>query len=439
MSNMNSQPELLRVVLVGREAPGVSGAPGASTVESRLRRDAGIELVRAREPLDAIGELARPMAMDGVTALAVVTLPEALASRDEADFAAAVRRVSPTARVFGLNGQQAEVSALTPDSLRAMLAAAPTPEHASVSAPAAADDRAPAQPAASADDAPIIRALLTGADLVPACLEALRRRLGDPTAAFIPPEGEPPETEPMNPTAPSAPPGTRITKVEHRGVSLGSLQTSTRVSPRTAAEGAAWLALWLVLRDQQAQLRHAAFTDPLTGVWNRRYFDRYLARALDDARARRHELSLLVFDVDNFKQFNDRHGHAAGDEILIETVRLLRSVVRPEDRVCRIGGDEFAVIFYEPSGPRDPASRHPASLSEIAERFQRQIAAQRFPKLGAHAPGVLSISGGMATFPWDASDAESLVARADTLAMESKALGKNTIKFGVGRPAGPAV
>src|SRR5262249_48402908 len=139
-----------------------------------------------------------------------------------------------------------------------------------------------------------------------------------------------------------------------RGKTFGRLR-SVSASGAELGPHAVWLASWLALRDQQARLREAAFTDPLTGAFNRRYFDHFIQVALAPAAARRQSLTVLVFDLDDFKQFNDRHGHARGDEILRETVRLLRSVIRPSDKVCRLGGDEFVVVFHEPDGPRNPS------------------------------------------------------------------------------------
>lgn len=200
-------------------------------------------------------------------------------------------------------------------------------------------------------------------------------------------------------------------------------------------EGAS-LGAWMALAAQQEQLRRAAFTDELTGAWNRRYFHRYLGAAIEQARPLRRTVSLLVFDLDNFKSYNDRFGHSAGDEILVESVKLIKGIVRPSDRVCRVGGDEFAVIFYDPEGPRNPGVPQSAnglnSVAEIARRFQKQICEHRFPKLGMQAPGELSISGGMATFPWDAQSAADLIERADGLAMQSKRQGKNMIVLGPG-------
>ena len=173
-------------------------------------------------------------------------------------------------------------------------------------------------------------------------------------------------------------------------------------------------------------------TDPLTGAWNRRYFDRFLRVAMENARSNRRHVTVLLFDIDDFKRYNDEFGHDAGDEILVETVKLMRSVIRPSDRVCRIGGDEFAVIFHDPEGPRTEGSSNAVSVVELANRFRRQVHEHKFPKLGMHARGTLTISGGMASFPWDGATPAELLTRADMLARDSKRAGKNVITFGAG-------
>ncbi|MCA9309942.1 MAG: diguanylate cyclase, partial [Phycisphaerales bacterium] len=96
------------------------------------------------------------------------------------------------------------------------------------------------------------------------------------------------------------------------------------------------------------------------------------------------------------------------------------------------GGDEFAILFYEPDGPRNPPSQHPASIFEIAHRIREQIRQHHFPKLGPAGRGALTISGGLATFPWDGHDGASLIEHADRLTLESKSQGKNVICFGNG-------
>lgn len=193
-----------------------------------------------------------------------------------------------------------------------------------------------------------------------------------------------------------------------------------------------WLGYWLTLQRQMTNLREMAFTDKLTGAWNRRYFDKFLDLAIKDSRNNRTYITLMVFDIDNFKLYNDKYGHSAGDEILIEMVRLLKSVIRPQDKVCRLGGDEFAVIFYDQQNrnQRETGSTHPSDIYKIARRFQEQIRNHRFPKLFDQAPGTLTISGGLATYPWDGADAQALVEHADQSALAAKRAGKNAISLG---------
>jgi diguanylate cyclase (GGDEF)-like protein len=294
----------------------------------------------------------------------------------------------------------------------------PVEPRASAAAPWSPASRA----AGEEGDASVLAAVLAGKDPVPAALDAIRARRRVLDARFVP-------ASDVNEETGGAP-------VAYAGRSLGRLLVPG-IDPALVESEARWLGGWIVLATQQDQLRRAAFTDELTGAWNRRYFARFLGAALDQAAATRHPLTLLVFDIDDFKKYNDKYGHAAGDEILIETVRLLNSVIRPTDRVCRIGGDEFAVVFHDPEGPREPAKPGtaggtPSSIATIAERFQRQICLHKFPKLADEAPGTLTISGGMATFPWDGRNGEELLARADQLAIQSKRQGKNVITLGPG-------
>ena len=473
----------LRVIVVGR----------AGGMAQSLRRVPDLELVRVGTALEAVGELSDPIDASSPADSVVLIGSDAEPEGRDGDldrFLAALRLVDPAVRVLrvddGLNtgsvpGGIAEApgydGAIAPDAdasvLRAVRKAATeesghaampaghssaraevraevdadsgadpgiAPASAPVSAPASGPglgkgpdlgdliDRAlgagPVRvepPRAPADrlpgDGELAMTMLRGGDVVEEALALLRRRTGLTDLELCAP-GEP--GEPV------------VFDRRSYGVLSTNAVADGRLEPDTLRAHAAWLAGWIRLVEQHRELTEAAFTDPLTGAWNRRYFERFLGQAVEQTRVRRGSLTLMVFDIDNFKSYNDRFGHPSGDEILCETVRLLRAVIRPTDRVCRIGGDEFAVIFFEPDGPRDPSSRHPQSVHDLARRFQSQIARANYPKLGTDAPGTLTISGGLATFPWDGHDAATLITRADELALRSKSQGKNALTFGPG-------
>jgi two-component system, cell cycle response regulator len=414
----------VRVILVGKTG-----------LDAALRLDPGVELVRVESALEAIGELAIPHPESNVPSVVVISDKESQAQGEPvtAQLVEGLRTVEPSVRVLraiaGDDVRSPQSSTLfdgtvrVKDSVERVRAAvrgetspgavgSPTAPALPVS-PADADTGAQAanvggaQPEGTFGDQALAAVMVRGLDVVPAAVELLRARLGEPGLEFTPGE-----------VGAGCP-------VTWEGRVLGWIRGSKRVK----AAHAEWLASWVRLRDQLVQLQDAAFTDPLTGAWNRRYFDKFLAAALSAARAARRNVTLLHFDLDNFKQYNDQYGHAAGDEILRETVKLLRSVTRPTDRVCRIGGDEFVVIFHEPEGPRQSTSRHPQSVFQIAARFQEQVRL-RFPKLSSRAPGPLAVSGGLATFPWDGTTPEELLKRADELTLQSKRQGKNAILLG---------
>jgi two-component system cell cycle response regulator len=296
-------------------------------------------------------------------------------------------------------------------------------------APAAIEPALPARAAGAPAGAPpgaigdgALLPLLEGtrSRLLAAAIRLIATRIGADDVNFLDATESDADTDPV----PAVP-------VSCGGKRLGTLRAASVQAERLVPH-ASWLGSWLAQHERQQALRRAAFTDPLTGAWNRRYFDGFLEAALERARENRRTVTVLVFDIDEFKRYNDDYGHPAGDEILIEVVRALKGSVRPSDRVCRIGGDEFAVVFDDPAGPRVRGSRPPESVYVLAKRVQRQIGEKKFPKLGADAPGSLTISGGLAAFPWDGHDAETLLDKADQLALESKRLGKNAISLGPG-------
>ncbi len=174
-------------------------------------------------------------------------------------------------------------------------------------------------------------------------------------------------------------------------------------------------------------LHRLAITDHLTGAYNRRYFYHFADQMLERAGPERFRVTLLLYDIDDFKRYNDTYGHAAGDEILRDTVALMKQTTRQHDIVARIGGDEFAVLFWDAEPPRRPDSQHPETAHVLAERFIETLGQHEFESLGPEAKGVLTISGGLATFPWDGKTCRELLRHADTALRQAKTTGKNAI------------
>jgi GGDEF domain-containing protein len=190
-----------------------------------------------------------------------------------------------------------------------------------------------------------------------------------------------------------------------------------------------------VLEERHNLMQKLAITDELTGLHNGRYFHHFLNRIIEKAKVRRFAVTLLLFDIDNFKRYNDLYGHGVGDDILRQTASLMRRCCRDHDLVARIGGDEFAVVFWEkdaPRVPRDPESagsgRVPSTPLIIAQRFRKQLGSSEFSALGKFGQGQLTISGGMAVYPFDGQTPADLIKAADNAQMfGAKRGGKNRI------------
>lgn len=174
-------------------------------------------------------------------------------------------------------------------------------------------------------------------------------------------------------------------------------------------------------------LQRLAITDHLTGAYNRRYFYHLTNKVLQRARREDLRVTMLLYDIDNFKRYNDIYGHAAGDDVLRETAALMKHITRSHDIVARIGGDEFAVLFWDPSPPRQAGSSPPETAYAVAERFRSAIVEHEFPSLGPEATGVLTISGGLALFTGRQRDCRDLLRIADRALREAKTSGKNSV------------
>ncbi len=159
-------------------------------------------------------------------------------------------------------------------------------------------------------------------------------------------------------------------------------------------------------------LETAALTDPLTGLPNRRAFDQLFSAALAQARREGRPLALVVLDLTRFKEINDRFGHQAGDRALIQVARAMESEKREGDLLFRWGGDEFALIL--PGADR-------AGARIAAERYARAIQ-------GVCLEGVcLGVNMGIASYPEDAADGETLLKLADDRMYRAKATGRTLV------------
>lgn len=172
------------------------------------------------------------------------------------------------------------------------------------------------------------------------------------------------------------------------------------------------------LQDKQEELEHLAQHDVLTGLPNRRFFMQRLTHALAQAARHPHELAVLFMDLDNFKDINDRHGHDAGDALLVALAQRLVEGTRESDTVARLGGDEF-VLLVEGAAQRE-------QLQALAQKLLLGLT-QPVPWQGHTL--VVGVSIGISLYPHDGTSAHDILSQADRAMYRIKSSGKNAYAF----------
>ncbi|HYL21812.1 MAG TPA: diguanylate cyclase [Gemmatimonadales bacterium] len=179
------------------------------------------------------------------------------------------------------------------------------------------------------------------------------------------------------------------------------------------------LAVRLREREGQGELERLSVTDALTGLYNRRHLMGTLANEVQRSRRLRRTFSVLLADVDHFKQYNDTYGHLAGDAALVKIAEILRKTTRGVDSVARYGGEEFVVMLLETTL---------ATAVTVADRIRARVAAEQF---GA---GKMTVSIGVAEYPAHGDTPEELIASADAAMYQAKGEGRDRVVSAGGPP-----
>lgn len=172
------------------------------------------------------------------------------------------------------------------------------------------------------------------------------------------------------------------------------------------------------LRRQQIRLKELASLDHLTGIYNRRAFYDYASEVICYANAGDLEVGVLMFDLDKFKNLNDTYGHAAGDDVLIQCVEIVKECIRSADIFARLGGEEFALLLPD---------TNVKSVQQIAERIRAKIAEKQVYFNGELVKFTTSIGGTM----WEADEKniDAALGRADDSLYQAKSDGRNAVCF----------
>ena len=173
-------------------------------------------------------------------------------------------------------------------------------------------------------------------------------------------------------------------------------------------------------QEKATQFQLMSITDPLTGLPNRRYLEERLTEEVNRSKRYDQPLSFLMIDIDDFKLYNDRNGHQAGDDALQMTAQGLKATLRSADVASRYGGEEFSVLLPQ-------TALHEAGV--IAERMRERIERTKFTHAKSQALGAVTISIGVSTFSSTVNTAQQVIWAADRALYQAKHDGKNRISF----------
>lgn len=172
------------------------------------------------------------------------------------------------------------------------------------------------------------------------------------------------------------------------------------------------------LQQAVVKLEALATTDGLTGLFNHRHFKKFMDFEIKRARRTDHVQTLLMIDVDFFKEYNDNNGHVEGDDCLMTLAGIFRDSLRSTDIIARYGGEEFAVLLLDTDK---------AKGLQVAENVRQRVYEQNFPGGSKQPNGRLTISIGVACFPDDANSAIDLITKSDQAMYRAKKAGKNRV------------
>lgn len=167
-----------------------------------------------------------------------------------------------------------------------------------------------------------------------------------------------------------------------------------------------------------AEVKNLSITDPLTGLYSRYFFFDQLDRELGRSQRFQHPFSVVMVDLDHFKEFNDRYGHLAGDRLLRLVAETLTSAVRKTDVVGRFGGEEFVILL--------PHADSKGSMA-LAERLRELVERTGLRRSDREPPLKITISAGVATYPESGTTLEALLEHADQALYEAKRRGRNQV------------